>query len=178
MRKYALLISGLALAFFLTGANTAATAADKIGFVDIREIMVTSSAGKKAAEDFKKVYEKSRAGITERENELRKLKDDLEKQRPLLTESAFKDKTSAYEKKYRDYQIMVKDANDDLQNKEQDLAKVLIPEILKVVHSIGEKEKFALVIDISAVPLAYYAKENDLTKRVTEEFNRTYKPRK
>jgi hypothetical protein len=26
--------------------------------------------------------------------------------------------------------------------------------------------------------LAYYAKENDLTKRVIEEFNRTYKPKK
>ena len=32
--------------------------------------------------------------------------------------------------------------------------------------------------DISQIPLAYYAKENDLTKRVIEEFNRTYKPKK
>jgi hypothetical protein len=28
------------------------------------------------------------------------------------------------------------------------------------------------------IPLAYHAKENDLTKRVIEEFNKTYKPKK
>ncbi len=177
MRRTTLLISGLALALLLIGANMA-SAAEKIGFIDIREVMISSNAGKKAAEDFKKTFEKSKAGITEKENELRRLKDDLEKQRPLLTENAFKDKTSAYEKKFRDYQITVKDANDDLQNKEQDLAKTLIPEILKVVQSIGEKEKFAMIIDVSAVPVAYHSKENDLTRRVTEEFNRAYKPKK
>ena len=35
-----------------------------------------------------------------------------------------------------------------------------------------------MIIDVSAIPLAYYAKENDLTKRVIEEFNRTYKSKK
>jgi len=177
MRRTTLAISALAMVLLLIGAN-AASAADRIGFIDIREIMISSNAGKKAAEEFKKTFERNRTGITDKENELRKLKEDLEKQRPLLTENAFKDKTSAYEKKFRDYQIMVKDANDDLQNKEQDLAKTLIPEILKVAQTIGEKEKFAMIIDVSAVPVAYHSKENDLTKRVTEEFNRTYKPKK
>jgi outer membrane protein len=164
----------LALAF----AASPAAAAEKTGFVDIREVMLTSSAGKKAAEEFKKVVEKDKAIIQEKEAELKKIKDELEKQRPLLKDEVMKEKELAYQKKFRDYQILVKDSNEELQTKDQELSKKMIPEILKLVQAIGEKEKFSMIIDIGQIPLAFYAKESDLTKRVIDEFNKTYKPKK
>jgi outer membrane protein len=177
MKRYGLIIAGiliLALAF----AASPAVAAEKTGFVDIREIMLTSSAGKKAAEEFKKAFEKDKAAIQEKEAELKKLKDELEKQRPLLKEDVIKEKELAYQKKFRDYQLIVKDSNEELQAKDQDLSKKMVPEILKLVQMIGEKEKYSMIVDVSAIPLAYFAKENDLTKRVVDEFNKTYKPKK
>ena len=54
---------------------------------------------------------------TEAEAQMRKLKEDLEKQRSVLKESALKEKEQAYQKKFRDYQLMVKDANEELQIK-------------------------------------------------------------
>jgi outer membrane protein len=47
-----------------------------------------------------------------------------------------------------------------------------MPGIIKIVRSIAEKEKFTLVIDVATMPLPYYAKENDFSKRVIEEFNK------
>ncbi len=177
MKRYTLFVMGLvAIALTLTGSLAAA--ADKTGFVDIREVMLSSSAGKKAAEDFKKTFEKEKTAIQEKENELKKLKDDLEKQKPLLKEEAMKEKELAYQKKFRDYQLLVKDSNEELQAKDQELSKKMIPEILKLVQSIGEKEKYSVIIDVSAIPLAYYSKENDMTKRVIDEFNKSYKPKK
>ena len=177
MKRYGSLIGGMAiLALVLSVAP--AVAAEKTGFVDIREVMLSSTAGKKAAEDFKKTYEKEKATIQERETELKKLKDELEKQRPLLKEEVMKEKELAYQKKFRDYQLLVKDSNEELQAKDQELSKKMIPEILKLVQTIGEKEKFNMIVDISAIPIAYYSKENDLTKRVIEELNKTYKPKK
>lgn len=170
------LCSVMVLALVLTGGN--GCAAEKTGFVDIREVMLNSDVGKKASEDFKKIYEKNRTQIQEKEAELKKLKDDLEKQRSILNESALKDKETAYQKKFRDYQLLVKDANEDLQNRDQDLSKTIIPEILKVVVDIGEKDKFTVIFDVSMVPIAYHTKEYDLTKRVIEEFNKSYKPKK
>jgi outer membrane protein len=67
------------LSLFLCG--TCAFAAEKVGFIDMREIMVKSDAGKKAAEDFGKLYEKDKSSIQAKEAELKKLKDELEKQR-------------------------------------------------------------------------------------------------
>jgi outer membrane protein len=175
MKKYGWFVSGiliLALAF----AASPAAAAEKTGFVDIREIMLSSTAGKKAAEEFKKALDK--AAIREKEVELKKLKDELEKQRPLLKDDVMKERELAYQKKFRDYQLLVKDSNEELQARDQDLSKKLIPDILKLVQAIGEKEKYSMIVDVSAIPLAYYSKENDLTKRVIEEFNKTYKPKK
>ncbi|MBE0555803.1 MAG: hypothetical protein IH628_01110, partial [Proteobacteria bacterium] len=53
MKRGCWVIGGMAiLALVLFGSPAAA--AEKTGFVDIREVMVTSNAGKKAAEDFRK----------------------------------------------------------------------------------------------------------------------------
>ncbi|MCE5262681.1 MAG: OmpH family outer membrane protein [Deltaproteobacteria bacterium] len=177
MKVFKWFISGIVILAIAIAASPA-SASEKTGFVDIREIMLTSAAGKKAAEDFKKSFEKNKAAIQEKEADLKKLKDDLEKQRTLLKEEVMKERELAYQKKFRDYQLLVKDSNEELQAKDQDLSKKLIPEILKLVQAIGEKEKFSMIVDISTVPLAYYSKENDLTKRVIEEFNKTYKPKK
>jgi outer membrane protein len=149
--------------------GSGATAAEKTGFVDIGEVMISSSAGKKVMEDFKKTKEK----LQKEDNDLKKIKDDIEKQRPLLKEDVIKEKELAFQKKVRDFQIEVKDSEDEFKAKEQELYKKLLPDIRKLVQAIGEKEKLTMIIDISQIPLVYYAKENDLTKRVIEEFSKS-----
>jgi outer membrane protein len=175
MKKCGLLISGLVMILSVLLSNSQVIAAEKTGFVDIREVMMKSDAGKKASTEFKKFYEKDRARIQEKETELKKLKDELEKQKTILTEMAMKEKEMAYQKKFRDYQLLVKDSNEELQARDQELSKKLVPEILKVIHAIGERDKYTLILDIGTTPVAYYAKGNDLTARVSEELNKTYK---
>jgi outer membrane protein len=175
MKKSSLLISMVLVILSLFICGTCAFAAEKIGFIDMREIMLKSDAGKKAAEDFGKLYEKDRAVIQQKEAEMRKLKEELDKQRTVLKENAMKEKEAVYQKKFRDYQLMVKDANEELQARDQELSKKLVPEILKVINAIGDKEKYTLIIDLGSTPVAYFTKENNLTQKVIEEFNKTFK---
>lgn len=177
MKRHGWLITGIFLMALLLATGPAA-AAEKIGFVNIQEVMVTSNAGKRATEDFKKIFEKEKASIQEKEAELKKLQDELGKQRSILKEDVFREREAAFQKKVRDFQILVKDSEQDLQARDQDISKRLLPEILKIIQSIGDKEKYTMIIDISMVPFPYHNKENELTKRIVEEFNRTYKPKK
>ena len=87
-----------------------------------------------------------------------------------------KDKEAVYQKKFRDYQLLVKDANEEMQSRDQELSKKMVPEILKVLKAIGDKEKYTMIVDLSSFPLTYHAKENELTDRVIQELNKTYKP--
>lgn len=172
MKKYRCLISGTVLVITLLFVASLGLAADKTGFVNIGEVLAKSDAGKKAEEQFKKIVEKDRGSIQDKENELKKLKDEFEKQRPILKEEVLKAKEADYQKKFRDYQLLVKDANEELQAKQQEILKNLVPEIMKVVSTIGDREKYTMIVDLSTIPMAYHAKENDITQRVIEEFNK------
>lgn len=161
------------LSLVLTGSY--AFAVDKIGFVNVREIIIRSEAGGKASLEFKKAFEQDRAMIQEKEAELRKLKEKLDKQRPILTPEAIKEKEIAYQKKFRDYQRLVKDSNEELQVKDRELSRKLIPEILKVVNTVGKREKYTLILDVNAQGIAFHSRGNDITEKIIKEFNRTYK---
>jgi outer membrane protein len=171
MKRNIYLIAGLVLMFFVS-TDFNAFAADKIGFINLREIMQNSIAGKKAGEEFKKLYDKKSEGIKALESELKKIKDDLDKQASVLTDSARKEKESTYQRKLRDYQLLVEDTNKELKGRDEEIASKLIPEIAKVVRAIGEREKYTLVIDTASMPVVYHAKENDFSKKVIEEFNK------
>jgi hypothetical protein len=43
---------------------------------------------------------------------------------------------------------MVKDANDELNTRRQDMVNKYVPDILKIVKAIGEAEKFTMIVDI------------------------------
>ena len=148
-------------------------AVDKIGFINLQEIMQNSNAGKKASEDFKKFYDKETREIKSSENDLKKMKDELEKQSSIMTQSSRTEKEAAYQKKLRDYQLLVNDTNEELKKRDQEMTQKLMPGIIKVVRSIAEKEKYTLVMDIATMPVPYYARENDFSKKVIEEYNKT-----
>lgn len=171
MKKNIYLIAGLVLLIFVW-TNTC-FAADKIGFINMQEIIQNSTAGKKAAEEFKRIFEKKQDSIKTMENEVKKMKDDLDKQAPMMTASARSDRETAYQRKMRDYQILVDDTNKELQKRDQEYSQKLIPQILKIVRSIAEREKYTLILDFSTMPLPYHDKALDISKRVIEEFNKT-----
>ncbi|HOU57493.1 MAG TPA: OmpH family outer membrane protein [Smithellaceae bacterium] len=170
MKKNMLLIAGLTLLLF-AWTNTA-LAADKIGFINMQTIIQNSNAGKKAAEDFKKLFARKQENIKSMENEVKKLKDELDKQGAVMTASARGDKETAYQRKMRDYQILVDDTNKELQKRDQEYSQQLIPEILKVVRAIAEKEKYTVIMDISTMPLPYFDKAGDISKKVIDDFNK------
>ncbi len=94
------LIAGFILIGFIL-INTKGYAADsKIGFINLREIMENSNAGKKAGEEFKKLYDKKHEKIAAAESELKRLKDELDKQGEIMTKTARQEKGTIYQKNY------------------------------------------------------------------------------
>lgn len=170
MKKHLTLIAILAVALVVALAGIAS--AQKIGFVNMRAILHDSEAGKKASVEFKKEVEKKKADIARKEEELKRLKDDLEKQKSVLTAEAYRDKETSYQAKFRDYQRMVQDANESLAQKEQAFTQKMIPEILKVIEEVGKKGNYDAIIDLNNPVIVYHDKEDNLTKKIIEEYNK------
>jgi outer membrane protein len=175
MKKASLYILGIAVSLSLVFGSTAAMAAEKIGFINVREIVTTSDAGKKMYDSLKKIFDKDRAILKEKETELAKLKDEIDKQRSVMRPDLLKEKESTLQKKVRDAQLMARDFEEEITKKEQEFVNKILPDVFKIVRSIGEKEKYTMIVDPIALQFPYYTKENDITKRVIDEFNKASK---
>ena len=178
MKRYGFWMLGAAMALLLALSAVPVMAAEKIAFVHFQAALINSDAGKVAAGQLSKVIEKDKATIQAKEKELQKLKDELEKQRQVLKEDAFRAKEADYQKRLRDYQLMVRDANEEVEAKRQEVFKPLAPVMGKVIHDIGEREKYTMIVDVSVIPLIFYDKKLDITQKATEEFNKAYKAKK
>jgi len=172
MKRNIYLMAGIILLVFVW--STSSSAADKIGFINLPEVMQDSNAGKKASEDFKKFLEKKTQEVKSSENELKKENDELVKQTSIMTQSARNAKEDAYQKKLRSHQFLVKDTNEELTKRSEEIGQKLMPAIEKAVKNIAEKEKYVAIfyVGVPNAPVAYYSKENDISKKVIEEFNK------
>ncbi|MBN1545495.1 MAG: OmpH family outer membrane protein [Syntrophaceae bacterium] len=175
MKKISLYILGIAVSLSLVFGNSVAMAAEKIGFINVREIVTTSDSGKKMYESLKMTFDKDRAILKEKETELAKLKEEIDKQRSVMRPDVLKEKESTLQKKVRDAQLMARDFEEEITKKEQEFVNKILPDVFKIVRSIGEKEKFTIILDPVALQFPFYSKANDITKRVIDEFNRMSK---
>jgi outer membrane protein len=155
-----------------------AVAAERIAFVNIKKILFESEAGKAAAQELKKFVDAKKTQIQDKEEELQKLKDALEKQRTLLTESAFREKEMSYQKKFRDYKRFIEDANEEMKIRDQQVTQELIPDIQKIISESGKKEGYAAIFDIGTNGLFYTSHQDDITDRIIDLYNKSYRSNK
>ncbi len=171
--KKVFLLSGLITFSLLVLATSYVHAADKIGFVNVREVVMRSDAGKAMETEFRKSVDEKRVVIQKKESDLKKLKDNLEKQRSVLTPQAMQEKEMNYQVEFREYERLVKDSNEELQAKEQLLTNKVIPEVIKTIRVIGDREKYTVILEENSA--IFSSKENSLTEKVIKELNKEYK---
>ena len=175
MKSKYFLVSSIVLVFLLTVFGGSSHAVDKTGFVNLREVINKSDAGKKLAEDLKKSMEKDRAALIEKDKELKKLKEEIDAQSSKLKENELKEKKTIFEKKLQAFKDSVNEFNSRFRQREQDVVVKLMPEILKTVATIAKKGKYTMIVDPQISQIAYYSPGSDLTKRVLREFNKSYR---
>jgi outer membrane protein len=155
----------LALAPAAFGADGA-----KIGSVDIQKVLVLSDAGKEAKEQLAAKGNKYEAEKNTREGELRKLKGELEKQSVVLSEDSRKAKEQLFMQKRKELDRFLKDAQEDLQAKNDELTGKLVEEIVKLIQDYGKKNGFTFIL-IKNESMVYIDQKVDLTEEILKEFN-------
>lgn len=154
-----------------------AAAADKLGSIDMQKILLLSDAGKDAKEQLSIKAAKYEAEKNVKEEDLKKLKGELEKQSVLLSESARVTKEKDYQQKLKEYQRFMKDAQDDLQAKNDEYTNRIVEEIVKVVQEYGKKNGYAYIF-VKNESMIYMDDKIDLTDELLKQFNAARKAAK
>src|SRR5512136_255522 len=105
MRKSGLLVSNLFMILSFLFYFTPVIAAEKYGVYDLQQILIQCDAGKKNIEILKKMESDKIKPIEEKDGELKKIKEELNKKKKVLTEAAFKEREMDLQKRERDLQI-------------------------------------------------------------------------
>jgi outer membrane protein len=162
-------VASLLLLLSLTALPVAA-AEVKLGTVDMQKILLQSDAGKDAKEQLAVRAAKYEAEKNVKEEELKKLKGELEKQSVLLSESARGAKEKDYQQKLKEYQRFLKDAQDDLQAKNDEYTNKIVDEIVKVVQEYGKKSGFTFIF-VKNESMIFMDDRIDLTDELLKQFN-------
>lgn len=163
-------IIGLFLSVTFLSSSAIAAEIVKIGTVDIQKVLFNSDAGKVAKEQLAGKISKHEGEKNSREDELKKLKAELEKQNILLNESARNAKEKDYQQKLKEYQRFIKDVNDELQAKDEELKNKIIEEAFKTTQEYGRKNGFSLIVAKSEM-LMYMDEKIDITDEVVKMLN-------
>jgi outer membrane protein len=151
-----------------------AAAESKFGMVDLQKILILSDAGKVAKEQLGAKAAKYDTDKNAREEELKKLKAELERQNVLLSDSARGAKEKDYQQKLKEYQRFLKDAQDDLQARNDEMTNRIGEEIVRLVQEYGKKNGYTTIF-IKHDAMIYVDDKIDLTDELLRQFNATRK---
>lgn len=162
------LIAAIMCGIFAAGAAFAADA--KLGYIDMQRAINTSEAGKEAKEQLASRLKKYQDEINVRQEELKRLKDELEKQGMLLSESARASKEKDYQQKLKEFQRFTKDAQDELQGKDEEFTRKILEAMEKVIQEYGRKNGYTFIF-VKNESMLFVDEKADLTDEVLKLFN-------
>jgi outer membrane protein len=171
-----LLVVAAILAFIAMPSMAKAQAsALKIAYIDMQRAIMESEKGKEANQTIMQFAEGLKKNIGQKQEELQKLKDSLDKQGVVITPDARAEKEKQYQSKLKDYQRIVNDADGEMQQKQMEIGQKLFKEVLEVVKDIGEKEKYTLVVEKGQGGVVFASSSIDITGKVIAAYNESVK---
>jgi outer membrane protein len=167
------IILAAAMIAMLTLPLTVRSQVVNIAYIDLQKVMLESEKGKEAKQVLTQEAEKLKKNLDGKQDELQKMKDAIEKQGTTITPDARAEREKQYQNKLKDYQRLANDYQAELQQKDQAVAQKMLKELEEVIKSIGEKEKYTIIVEKNQ--LLFASPTIDITPKVITLFNEAAK---
>lgn len=160
---------------FAQAASSTAPASrpSKVAFVNVQQAVISCNEGKQEAAVLQQRFSAKQTALKTQDDELKKLKDDLQVAGDKLNEEernsrarAIQDKQKAFERSYADYQAETQEAQQEAVNK---IMKKMMPVLEKYLVDHG----FTAAIDVSnpQIPVIWASKDSLITQELVDAYN-------
>ncbi len=143
-------LAGLVL-FGWAAPARGAQAAVRVGIVDVQEVLNKSQKGMAVKQKLDQERAARQKDLDARQEEVMKLQAEFEKQAPLLSEQAKREKTETIQRKRRDTLRMAEDANRDFEKRVREAEMDITREILAVIREYGRDQGYTLILERGTV---------------------------
>lgn len=161
----------VAIVFVLSLSLSVYAADVKVGVLDLGKVIDLSAQGKKAQNEMNAKIKVAENAVKGKQDEILKMKADIEKQAPMLSASALADKKRAYEDKVLDFQRMVQDYEYELQVKDGELAMVILTQTKDIIEKIGKEDGYTIILERTNSAVLYFPASADITDKVIKALN-------
>ena len=168
MKKFFVISSVAALVMAL--ATGICAAESKLGYLDIQKALGQSDSGKAVKEQLTAKFKKYQDEINGKQEELKKLKDELETRGSLLAESKRAEKEKEYSAKLKNFQQFAKDAQEEMQGRDKELTQKVLADFEKVVQEYGRKNGYTFIF-VRTEGMVFADEKVDLTDELLKLFN-------
>ncbi len=149
----------------------AADPAVKVGFVDIQAVISQSTEGQAARNKVAAEAAERQKDISAKEAEIKQMDAELQKQAPVLSDAAKKDREEEIRRRLRDLKRLTEDFNRDLAKREAEFINELLRDVSAVIRDYGKDKGFTLIVEKGQGGVIYGSDPADLTKEVLERYN-------
>jgi outer membrane protein len=141
----------------------------KVAVVDTQRVVMETEDGLRMQATLKKLFDKRQLEIDKKQNELQGEREDIDKQRGVLSQEALATRVEKWQREVAQVQQVFVDYNKELQKKQNELMQPILQKVLGTVRRIATSEGYSMVIDKQAVP--YVRNDLDLTDRTITSYN-------
>ncbi len=175
MKKTKLILPALlALLIFTVSAHGAGL---KIGYANLQKALNESIAGMEAKEVLKEEAEKLEVALNEKQLELKKLKEEIDKKGKIWNKETLEAKEQNLMDRSQDFQQQFMESNEKLNKLKMNKEAEIIKELTDLVEEIAKKKGYSYVFERSVGGLIYALPKTDLTDEVIKLHNKRYRTR-
>lgn len=147
----------------------AAQSGIRVGVVDVQQVLNQSQKGIAMKQKLDQERVARQRELDVRQQEVMKLQAEFEKQAPLLSEQAKRERSEALQRKVRDIRRVAEDANRDFDKRVREAEVDITREILAIVQEYGKDQGFTVVLERGT--LVYAAPNVDITAEVIKRYD-------
>jgi len=155
----------------LIGAPVLAADSVKIGYVDVRTVVLESKSGKQHKVDMEKFVKDKQAALKKEEDKLKTLQQNLEKEMLTLTEAQKQEKQRDFQGKVQAFQKSAQEAEREVRQKDTEYTNKALEEVRKVITEVAKDEKVGLVLGKTEMSVLYAEDGMDLTTKVIKKYD-------
>lgn len=170
-----------AVAALLLVPRAAPAAELKVGVIDMQRALNETEEGKRALDRLKSKLESENAAIKARQDELKKLDDELNKQGYMLSEAARAEKELKFRRLREDFEKYRQEKGDEFMRQQKEATEGILKKLLVVLDDFAKKEGLSVIMESSSrtqgMPgsVIWSDKKLDITEKVIDLYNKAAK---
>jgi outer membrane protein len=158
------------------GARTAlAVEKPLIGYVNLQRAILEVEEGKRAKANLKKTFEKKQTDLSKRENELKNLKDAIERESMVKDDAATRQRKVDFQNKLLELQQVFVKEQQELQAAEQKELAAITEKMRAVIAELGKTGGYTIILEVQDSRLLFAKPSLDLTNEIIRKYNGKYR---